>query len=187
MRLFVAINLAGDVRQAVHAAAEPLRAAAPRAGWVPGERLHLTVKFLDEQPESRVPELEGALRRVAARHATMALRLQGAGAFPNLRRPRVVWIGVVPEPRLELLHHDVEEQLAALGVEVEGRPFRPHLTLGRLRGAETAEELRALAQAARRVRLETESLVESIDRMHSVPGRGGPRYDLLVAAPLRNP
>lgn len=187
MRLFVAINLAPTLRDAAHAAAAELREVLPGAGWVPPERLHLTVKFLDEQPESRVDELARALGRAAARHAPMSLRLEGAGAFPNLRRPRVVWIGVAPDPRLELLHHDVEEHLATLGVEVEGRPFRPHLTLGRLRAPASPDQVRALAQAARRVRFREESLVESLDLMHSVPGRGGPRYDRLAAAPLRIP
>ena len=59
--------------------------------------------------------------------------LQGIGAFPNFRRARVVWIGVEQEPRLELLHHDLELACEQEGFEVEGRPFRPHITLARVR------------------------------------------------------
>lgn len=184
MRLFVAINLTADVRRALYAAAEPLRAAIPRAGWVAEDRLHLTVRFLDDQPESLVPRLRGALEEVAARHDPVTLTLQGFGAFPNLRRPRVVWLGVESDPRVELLHHDVEEKLATLGFDPEGRAFRPHLTLARLRGGESPESIRALTQAARSVRFRAESCVDSIDLMHSVLGQGGPRYTRLVAAPL---
>lgn len=201
MRLFVAINLPDALRRAAFEAAAPLRAVLPRASWVPEARLHLTVKFLGERPEADVALLGDTLLAVAAGHRAMTLRLGGGGgaggtgampavgAFPNLRRPRVVWIGVDPDPRLELLHHDVEAALAGLGVELEGKPFRPHLTLGRLREAPLPEQLRAFAQAARRVRFEEEALVDSLDLMQSVMGTpgtpGGPRYDLLAAAPLR--
>ena len=195
MRLFVAINLPDALRRAAHEAAAPLRALLPRASWVPEARLHLTVKFLGERREADVALLADTLLAVAAGHREMTLQFGGrggnggtpaVGAFPNLRRPRVVWIGVDPEPRLELLHHDVEEALAGLGVELEGKPFRPHLTLGRLREAPSPEQLRAFAQAARRVRFEEEAPVASLDLMQSVMGApGGPRYELLAAAPLR--
>jgi 2'-5' RNA ligase len=189
VRLFVAINLPDALRRAAHEAAAPLRELLPRASWVPEARLHLTVKFLGERDEADVALLGDTLLAVAAGHRAMMLRLGGTpavGAIPNLRRPRVVWIGVDPEPRLELLHHDVEEALAGLGVELEGKPFRPHLTLGRLREAPAPEPLRAFAQAARRVRFAEEAPVASLDLMQSVMGApGGPRYELLAAAPLR--
>ncbi|HEY0997015.1 MAG TPA: RNA 2',3'-cyclic phosphodiesterase [Gemmatimonadaceae bacterium] len=188
MRLFVAINLPDALRRAAFDAAAPLREVLSRASWVPEARLHLTVKFLGERAESDVALLADTLLSVAAGHRAMTLRLAGAGAFPNLRRPRVVWIGVDPDPRLELLHHDVEEALAGVGVELEGKPFRPHLTLGRVREAPTPDQRRALAQAARRVRFEGEAQVESLDLMQSVMGApGGPRYERLAAAPLRPP
>ncbi len=186
MRLFVAINLPDALRRAAFDAAAPLRELAPRASWVPEARLHLTVKFLGERADADVARLADALMAVAAGHRAMPLRVAGAGAFPNLRRPRVVWIGVESDPRLELLHHDVEEVLGTLGVELEGKPFRPHLTLGRLREAPGPDRLRAFARAARGLRFEGESLVESLDLMQSVlGGAGGPRYELLAAAPLR--
>ncbi|MHB0948311.1 MAG: RNA 2',3'-cyclic phosphodiesterase [Gemmatimonadaceae bacterium] len=186
MRLFVAINLPDEVRRAAFDAGAPLRELVPRASWVPEARLHLTAKFLGERPDADVAPLAETLLAVAAGHRAMTLRVAGASAFPNLRRPRVVWLGVEPDPRLELLHHDVEEALAGLGVELEGKPFRPHLTLGRFREPPAPDQLRAFAKAARGVRFERESLVESLDLMQSViGGAGGPRYELLAAAPLR--
>ena len=89
------------------------------------------------------------------------------------------------EPRLELLHHDVELACEALGVELEGRAFRPHLTLARVKGRPEEGELRRLARAGRAVDFEEEADVRSIDLMRShTGGPGGSRYELLHPAPL---
>ncbi|HVE79322.1 MAG TPA: RNA 2',3'-cyclic phosphodiesterase [Gemmatimonadaceae bacterium] len=185
MRLFLAINFPGALREAMHAAAAPLREAAPALGWTAAERLHLTVKFLGEQPDSIVEPLARGVSEAAARFAAVAISLGRPGAFPNFRRPRVVWMGVEDEGKLELLHHDVEVACQALGLEPEGRPFRPHVTLGRVRGAPAPGIGRALAAAARGVRLRAEAAVDSVDIMRSEPGPGGSRYTRLAAAPLR--
>lgn len=184
MRLFVALNLDPAVREAIAAAVAPLREAAPGLAWVAADRLHLTLKFLGERADEAVPELRGTLEDLARRHRPFGLDLKGVGAFPNFRRARVVWLGVDAEPRLELLQHDVEERLAAIGYELEGRPFRPHLTLARVRRPEHESVMRELARAARAVGFHTEVDVTSVDLMRSTLGASGSRYDLLHAAPL---
>ena len=88
-------------------------------------------------------------------------------------------MGVDPEPRLELLHHDVEVACAKLGYELDGRPFRPHLTIGRGATRGSAAERASLRTAAKKVRFTDEFLVQSIDVMQSVPGAG--RIRLLGA------
>jgi len=186
VRLFIAINLPADVRQRIHEATATLRDAAPDVAWTPPERLHLTLKFLGERPESEVARLESMLRRVGGHHATLPLTIEGGGAFPTLARPRVIWAGVAAEPRLELLHHDIEAACAELGYDVEGRPFRPHLTLGRARGGvEPAAARVAISRAARRIELREEVDVETVDLMRSDPGPAGPRYARVAAAALR--
>src|SRR5688500_8120121 len=94
---------------------EPLRLAAPEIRWVDAPRIHLTVKFLGEHPESAVPPLLEALSRTAAMYDPIPMELGGLNAFPNLRQPRVVWLGVKADPKLELLHHDLEGACAPLG------------------------------------------------------------------------
>lgn len=189
MRLFIAIDLPEARRRAIAQATAPLREAAPSVSWVDETRLHLTLKFLGEQPEDAVSPLAAALREAAAFHSPLTLDLGGLGAFPSRRRPRVIWLGVAPDPKLELLHDDVERACAALGYEVEGRAFRPHLTLGRARraagerGELDAAAAGALANAAREVHSRWTADVSSVDLMQSLPGRG-PRYALLHAAPL---
>jgi RNA 2',3'-cyclic 3'-phosphodiesterase len=183
VRLFLAINLTEDVRRRAYEAAAPLRAAAPAVGWVAERNLHLTLKFLGEVPGGG-DEIVRGVQEAAGRHAGMTLSIGGFGAFPNMRRPRVVWLGVAAEPRLELLHHDVEVACAALGFAVEGRPFRPHVTLGRVKGAMSPDEARALAVAARSARFRAGSAVESVDVMRSELSPGGSRYTVLAALPL---
>lgn len=186
VRLFIAINLPADVRDRIHEAAAPLREVAPDIAWTPPDRLHLTLKFLGDRPESDLAPLGDLLRSVGTRHATMPLVVEGGGAFPSLARPRIIWAGVGAEPRLELLHHDVEAACAELGFELEGRPFRPHLTLGRARGGVDSPAARvAISRAARQIDLREEIDVESVDLMRSEPGPGGPRYTRLAAGALR--
>lgn len=168
------------------AATASLRETAPEVAWVKEPQLHLTIKFLDEQPEDRLESIQTALATVAARHREPLLALGGIGAFPNFRRARIVWMGVVQEPRLELLHHDIEVAFDALGFEVEGRAFRPHLTLGRIKAALPEDRLRMLARAAKRTEYRTDFIVHSIDLMQSTLGPGGPSYSTLASAALRS-
>ena len=185
MRLFLAINLPAERRASVAEATAPLRDAAPDLRWVKPELLHLTVKFLGEQPEAMVPRLAATMRETAARHRAMDLTLSGVGAFPNFRRPRVVWVGVDASPRLELLFHDTELACERLGFPLEGQVFRPHVTIGRVRPATAPASLAPLARAASAVQLQETAFVETLDLMMSQSGERGPRYTVLDAAPLR--
>lgn len=188
MRLFLAINFARDVGDAIADATAPLRDTAPSLRWSTAPRLHLTLKFLDRQPESVVPGLASAIDAVAARHFGFDLRVGGdehvVGAFPNFRRPRVVWLGVTNDPRLELLHHDVEVACDALGFPIEGRPFRPHITLARIADRVDATILRTLARAAKAIACDVESPVAAVDLMQSVTGKT-PVYERLHSSSLR--
>ena len=186
MRLFLAVELEPELRRLLHEATAPLRALLPDAAWVAEDRLHLTLKFLGEQPETLVSPLTAAMGDIAERHWPVPMRLRGVGAFPNLRRPRVMWVGIEPAPKLELLQHDVEERCAMLGIEVEGKPFRPHLTIGRLRGTEKHETLRDVARVAREIRFRADTDVLAITLMHSTLSRNGPRYARLAEARLRS-
>ena len=189
MRLFLAINLAPEMRRAVIDATAPLREAAPSIGWGDETKLHLTLKFLGDQPESAVGPLRDAMAAVAGNHRTFRLSVREIGAFPNFRRARVIWMGVDREPRLEFLHHDVEVACEKLGFELEGRAFRPHLTLARVKERTNEQELRLLSRAGKKVDFEAETVVRSIDLMKSnldrASAQAGGRYERLYAAPLR--
>lgn len=182
--MFVAINLADAVRRRIHGAGDSLRALAPGLRWVAEERLHLTIRFLGDQPLAVIPDLRSAIDGVVARHADAPLVLGGVGAFPNFRRARVLWVGVMPHPRLELLYHDVEAACVGLGFEADGRTFRPHVTLARLPDGTPEELLRDLSRAARAVAFSEVLSVESVDLMASELTPTGPRHRLLHSSRL---
>jgi 2'-5' RNA ligase len=183
MRLFVAVNIPAAVRDAIYGDAEPLRVVRS-VKWVDAPLLHVTLKFLGEQPDDVVPNLTDALRTAASRHRELDVATTEWGAFPNFRRPRVVWVGMTGEPQLRALASDIDETFAALGIPAESRPFKAHLTLGRAKGEMRPADTRAFAEAAARPRASRGFAVRTVDLMRSELGGGGPRYSVLAAVPL---
>ena len=184
MRLFIAINLPESERHALHESTAPLRTAARSVTWVAPDCIHLTMKFLGERAAEDVPMLREAVATVARRFQPLRLDVSGVGAFPHLRAPKIFWIGVAADPKLELLHHDLEVACEALGHDVEARAFRPHITLGRVKREVSAEQVAAMARMATNVRYRGTIDVRSVDVMQSELSSAGPRYTVLAAVPL---
>jgi 2'-5' RNA ligase len=130
MRLFTAIDLSPDVRARLDDLIGTLRPLAP-INWSPSNNLHITVKFIGEWPEERLPELRNTLAGVSIR--AMPVRVRGFGFFPNRRSPRVFGAGVDPSPEIATLASDTDSALAKLGIEPESRAYTPHLTLARIK------------------------------------------------------
>ena len=184
MRLFLALELPPETADALHAAAAPLRDLEPGLAWAPVHKLHLTLKFLGDADDDRLSRLAPLVDRVAMQHRPFEMSIGGVGAFPNFRRPRVVWMGVENEPRLELLHHDVETAAAEAGYELEGRPFRPHITLARVREPLRAGHTRPLARAAREVAFSATVFLDRLTLFDSAAAGAGAHYRPLHAATL---
>ena len=184
MRLFFALELAPDIAEGLHHACGPLRALEPELAWVRPEKLHLTMRFLGDVDDAGAARLAAAADAVAQRHQPLDMTIGGLGAFPNFRRARVVWIGVDQDPKLEWLHHDLEIACEGAGYEVEGRPFRPHITLARVRAPLPLERARSFARAARRVAFAATAPVQSLTLFESTLGPSGGRYRRHHAATL---
>lgn len=148
-RLFAAIEIPPEVRDRVAAVRDRLRDVGWRAKWVNPEGTHLTLKFYGNVPVDAIPALAGALRPAVAKSAPFTIEAAGAGAFPNPRRPRVLWLGVDGEEvrRLAALQQAVERASATQGYPPEERAFHPHLTLARVR----REDLGTVRDAERRL------------------------------------
>lgn len=127
MRLFIAIELPEHYKKALG----ELRTVMPGARWVTAEQIHLTLSFLGEVSEASVGRLAADLAKIRA--AGFELRMAGTGCFPNRHHPRVLWVGVNPEPGLAGLAAMVRTAVLACGIAQEERPFSPHLTLARLK------------------------------------------------------
>ncbi|MGE5664150.1 MAG: RNA 2',3'-cyclic phosphodiesterase [Deltaproteobacteria bacterium] len=136
MRAFVGIGLPEACRSAIARSLGPFRAEPGRVAWVRDRNLHLTLKFLGEIRADQADELETLLSRAAESVPPFDLDVAGAGAFPTPRAPRVLWVGI-REP-LELvgkLQQNIETALSRSGFPREDRPFHPHVTAGRVKGA----------------------------------------------------
>ncbi len=135
-RLFVALELPPAVRaELVRVQAQLKQQVPPQTiRWVNPEGIHLTLKFLGDTPAVKQSSLERALTQAAEGHAQFDLAAGGLGCFPNLKRPRVAWVGLHQNlDALVALRNSVEEHIAPLGYPTENHPFNPHLTVGRVR------------------------------------------------------
>ena len=184
MRLFLALELDTVLLDALEAAIAPLRAEAPELTWIAPEKRHLTLKFLGDVNEARVDHVVAMTDAVASRHRAFTFEVNGVGAFPNFQRARVVWVGVEHEARLELLHHDIEVAGDGVGFEIEGRAFRPHVTLARVKAPLAEDRMRRLARMARRVDFSASAEVAQITLMESTLAPTGARYRRIHAAAL---
>lgn len=133
MRLFAAIPLPGRAHENAARQLRELKALDWPVRWVKDEGLHITLKFFGEVTSDRVEAIEELLQFITAGMAPMELTLAGGGAFPSAKHPRVLRLEVHAGPDLELLQDRLERGSERIGFAPEGRPFRPHITLGRVR------------------------------------------------------
>jgi 2'-5' RNA ligase len=135
IRAFFAVELGPAARRAAEAAAGELRGRPCGDGvrWVRPEGLHVTLRFLGDVDSARIAPLAARARSELAPLRPFRVRLGPAELFPTPRRPRVVALGVAPEAPLAALAGALERASVALGFGPAERPFRAHLTLGRVR------------------------------------------------------
>jgi 2'-5' RNA ligase len=179
IRAFFAVDLDAPAREAASAVAGALRASpgGEHVRWVRPENLHVTLRFLGDIDPSRVDPLVDAVGGALAAQAPFEMALGAAGLFPNPRRPRVVALGVAPEASLLALAETVEGGALAAGFETDARRFRPHLTLGRMRGR---EHPRVDAAPAPRASCEVREAVLFRSELHA----SGARYTPLAHIPF---
>ncbi len=176
-RLFIAVPVAETVKTSL---GEVSRSVAARyLRWVKPEAMHLTLAFLGDVDEARLPTIERAMREGARGASVMALRAEGVGAFPSERRARVVWAGVTGDVDvLFALQQDLELRLTEAGFEGDRKRFHPHLTLARLR-----EPLPLPAELLTH-RVFGEWRATEIQLIESHLGSAGPHYEVRAAAKL---
>ncbi len=187
-RLFIAAELPPEIRVALAAAQERLRRGNPPVKWVAPAAMHLTLMFLGETDVDLLPGIGAAMRAALEAQPGIALHLTTAGAFPNARRPSVIWAGVGGETAaLEQAQVGLEGALAALGLPGESKPFRAHLTLGRVRREARPDEQERLGAAIRAL-APFDPAPWTVDRVvlfRSELNETGPIYTQLDSVQLR--
>ena len=190
IRAFIAIELSGELKEMLIRTGRDLAARIPPATvrWVKPDAMHLTLQFLGDTPAARLDAITTAIEIAALGVPPITMTTGGLGCFPNLRRPRVVWIRVVePSGHLAKLKEALDRELEPLNFEPERRPFSPHLTLGRVHKRADREDVRQLGQV-----IESAALPE-VGRMTAVAIHlirsdlrpSGPIYTVLARLPFK--
>lgn len=142
MRAFIAIELPPEIKDVLARLQSELRQTGADVKWASYNNLHLTLRFLGEVEESRLAEVKRLCAEVAAEFQPFTLRLKDTGYFPNFKQPRVLWVGLAGEISIaQELQQRLEAGLLALGFDREDKPFKPHLTVGRVKSGKNTRQL----------------------------------------------
>jgi 2'-5' RNA ligase len=188
LRAFIAVEIPSGIREAVSTATAPLqKKTGSIVRWVPVTNMHLTLKFLGDVSPTNVEMLSEMLRSEADLFYCFDLRLNGLGSFPNLKRPRVIYIGIQAPAMLEALQRGIESASRRLGYESEERGFSPHLTIGRVKQNVTATEQQSIRRALEETRIDLlgTARVDSVHLYKSDLMPSGSIYTRLYSAKLK--
>lgn len=184
LRVFVAVPLAAPLQEAVRRAQASWRAEGPQPRWVAPENLHVTLRFLGSLPEGRVDDVTAAVEEASRDVGPFLLGLGTWGRFPAHGVPRVLWVGITRGAReLAALATALEAALRRRRFPREDRPFRPHVTVARVREGDRLPGLDAWIEARGDQEL-GQVRVETIHVMESQLRPQGPLYQPLALVPL---
>lgn len=142
MRLFIAVELNSQNKDALAGLQARLKKADADVKWVEPANIHLTLKFLGETQEERVPKILSGIKESITEFKPFSLEIVSLGAFPSLKYPRVIWAGIEKgKEELEKLAERIETAMLKLKFPKEKRGFSSHLTLGRVRSAKNKDRL----------------------------------------------
>jgi RNA 2',3'-cyclic 3'-phosphodiesterase len=144
IRSFIAIKIPADIQKKLQGIQDKLKQSAAHVSWVQSEHIHLTLKFLGNIEDGQVDDIVAGIRNSVKGIAPFQLQVGYAGAFPNIRFPRVIWVGVTDDEAdsLKTLEAALSNNLAPFGFETtEKERFKPHLTLGRVRSQKNRSNL----------------------------------------------
>ncbi len=149
MRVFVAIEIPREVRDALTSLSDKWKQSGARASWVRPENMHLTLRFLGEVTREQMQHMAEMLAAAYAAIPALTLAARGAGAFPNRRKPGVLWVGVQAlSGDLAAVQQCAEDAARTIGLPPDTKAFHPHLTLARIRDARHIGALPELIAAA---------------------------------------
>ena len=171
IRAFIAVELTNEVKSGLKQLQTQLKSTQhPFVKWVSPEGIHLTLKFLGNIPLERVRKINEIIENAIAGTSEFRIAIKDVGGFPNLKQPRVLWVGVGGDmEKLIKLQHRIDDGLVPLGFTKEKRSFTPHLTLARLREGVSAQDRQTFGAkiTAMQPKLFYEMVVGSVNLMKS--------------------
>lgn len=183
-RLFVALPISEEIRKGCEALQAVGKTKTAAVRWVDPQQIHLTLVFLGWTDPSLRVRIEEVIQKVSDRSAPFSINVTGLGVFPKLRSPKVVWVGVPEEAALMKLQHDLAEKIGSLGITIESRSYRPHLTLGRVSEGTVSDPFTDWITQEKGIQI-GRCVVSEVALMESQLRPGGSEYDCLFASTLK--
>jgi 2'-5' RNA ligase len=147
IRTFIAVDLPASIISLLEKVQQELKPLRLGARWVRPENIHLTIRFLGDIDPGDIDKIGGAMSEAAEQFASITLAVGGVGVFPGIKRPRVIWVGLGGQIQLLMeLQRKLEDNLETIGFPKEKRPFKGHLTLGRIKAAVNPNTIRQIIQ-----------------------------------------
>lgn len=191
IRTFIAVDLPPTVLDALGQISAQLQSKLPDTPvrWVNFEKMHLTLKFLGDISTENIGMVERILRSEAAKRSIMEISIGGIGAFPKMRHPRVIWIGVEAPSDLFDLRRGIEDGVARLGYNYDKYEFTPHLTLGRISRKASASDVRSVGKVLHdfQVGFIGVARIDAVHLYRSDLHPDGAQYTRLYSAGLTDP
>lgn len=142
VRSFLAFELPDAILKRIGEVQKDLKSFRADVRWVGSQNIHLTLKFFGNIEESKINLIGQAIEELARSTSPIRITVRGMGAFPGMKNPRVIWIGLHEEEKaLALFQKRLEGEFQKIGFQPEDRPFHPHLTLGRMRSNRGKDDL----------------------------------------------
>ena len=188
IRAFIAVDLSAEIKDQLNQITQQLKAEMGTVPirWVAAENIHLTVKFLGDVSLNNVQVFTEMLQAETAALKPMVISVGQLGAFPKLRSPRVIWVGVEAPPELNALQRGIAAQTARIGYAADKRKFSPHLTLGRVSRNATPQEVRKIGDvlASKKIGFLGVARIRDIHLYRSDLRANGAIYTKLFTAPF---
>jgi len=185
LRTFLAVEIGPNVAGRAQTLINKLKTVDAKVSWIRAGQMHFTLNFLGDVRDREIPELLSLVTAAVKPLPTFDLLCRGLGVFPSLENPRTIWLGVTDgAEQMRELHHTLEQGLSQFGLRGEGRRYRPHLTLGRVRSLPNGpEDLAAKIQEFRDYEAGL-TCVCDVTVFHSAQQSNGPVYEPLGQAEL---
>jgi len=178
------LNLPKRERRRIQSATQILQEEDFPVRWIGLENFHITMKFLGRVSGEQVEPIEEAMSKVASQATVFSIALGGLGAFPSIRSPGLIWLGLGTSPELRRLKQDPEWALAECGFESKARTFHPHITHARAKEMGSAGKFRGLDKPLVELDVSGKLKVDGINLIRSQLSKNGARYSVFSGAKL---
>ncbi len=187
MRAFIAIDLPKEIKNYLNLLEEKLKQSGADVKWVTPINIHLTLKFLGDVDTNKINQITHILDEISLNQAQFPLELGSAGAFPNIKSPRVIWVGINKgDNEVKKIVADLEKEIEKIGIAKEDKPFSSHITIGRVKSNLNREKLtQSLANLTAKADIRNPFIINKITLFKSSLTPKGPIYEAVKETSLK--